>query len=62
MKKDAVYKSRITAIAGNTYALRSIDYDRSDLLVAFKIVRQDDDSLTLAWKMLKKYPTPRLER
>lgn len=63
MKKDAVYKSRITAIAGNTYVLRSIDYDRSDMLVAFKIVRQDDDdSLILAWKMLKKFPTPRLER
>lgn len=62
-KKDAVYKSRLTAIAGNTYVLRSIDYDASDVLVAFKIVRQDDDdSLILAWKMLKKYPTPRLER
>jgi hypothetical protein len=62
-KKDAVYKRRVTAIAGNTYVLRSIDYDTSDVLVAFKIVRQDDDdSLILAWKMLKKYPTPRLER
>jgi hypothetical protein len=62
-KKDAVYKNRMTAIPGNTYVLRSINYDYSDVLVAFKIVRQDDDdSLILAWKMLKKYPTPRLER
>lgn len=63
MKKDAVYKRHLTAIAGNTYVVRSINYGTSDVLVAFKIVRQDDDdSLILAWKMLKKYPTPRLER
>ncbi|HEX8396952.1 MAG TPA: hypothetical protein VF644_05970 [Pyrinomonadaceae bacterium] len=63
MKKDAVYKRRMTAIAGNTYVLRSVNYGNSDMLVAFKIVRQDDDdSLILAWKMLKKFPTPRLER
>lgn len=62
-KKDAIYKRLITAIAGNTYVLRSVNYGTSDMLVAFKIVRQDDDdSLILAWKMLKKYPTPRLER
>ncbi|MDQ4122968.1 MAG: hypothetical protein M3209_16140 [Acidobacteriota bacterium] len=63
MKKDAVFKRRMTAIAGNTYVLRSINYGTSDVLVAFEIIRQDnDDSLILAWKMLKKYPTPRLER
>lgn len=63
IKKDSFYKSRITAIPGNSYVLRSINYDRSDVLVAFKIIRQDDDkSLILVWKMLKKYPAPRLER
>lgn len=62
-KKDAVYKTRMTGIVGSTYVLRSINYDNSDVLVAFKIIRQDEDgSLILAWKMLKKYPTPRLER
>lgn len=62
-KKDSVFKTRMTAIVGNTYALRSINFDNSDVLVAFKILREDEDgSLILTWKMLKKYPTPRLER
>lgn len=63
MKKDAVYKTRLVGVVGNTYVLRSINYGDSDVLVAFKVVRQDDDdSLILVWKMFKKYPTPRLEQ
>jgi hypothetical protein len=58
---DQTYKSRLPAQVGATYLLRSIDYNRSDVLVVFRVVRQDTDgSLIIAWKMLKKYPTPKL--
>jgi hypothetical protein len=57
------YKSRLPARLNMTYVLRSILYDSSDTLVAFKIVRvDDDDTLTIIWKLLKKYPTPYLSR
>jgi hypothetical protein len=46
-----------------TYLLRSINYDRSDVLVAFQVIRQETDgSVVLGWKLLKKYPTPELAR
>lgn len=57
------YSRRLLAKVNSTYLLRSVNYDRSDLLVAFKVVRVDnDDSVTILWKLLKKYPTPRLAR
>ncbi|MBC7932188.1 MAG: hypothetical protein H7Z38_16645 [Rubrivivax sp.] len=57
------YKNRLPAVAGNTYALRSVSYDRSDVLVVFRVVRKDfDGSAVLLWKMLKKYQKPALER
>ena len=57
-----LYKERLTALTDNVYVLRSINFGDSDVLVAFKISRADpaDGSLILAWKLLKKYPTPRL--
>ena len=59
----ATYKTRVPVEVGATYVLRSIDFDTSDVLVAFRVVRQDTDgSLILAWRMLEKYPTPRLAR
>jgi hypothetical protein len=46
-----------------TYLLRSINYDVSDVLVAFQVVRQETDgSAVLGWKLLKKYSTPSLAR
>lgn len=61
--ENVLYKSRIPAVVNNTYLLRSIDYDTSDVLVAFRVVRRDTDgSLILVWKLLKKYPVPQLER
>ena len=46
-----------------TYALRSISYGRSDLLVAFRAVRQDQNgSLIVLWKKLKSYNTPNLKK
>ena len=60
---DQTYKSRLPVQIGATYLLRSIDYDRSDVLVAFRVVREDtDQSLIIAWKLLKKFPTPGLKR
>jgi uncharacterized protein with PIN domain len=57
------YRSRLPAVASNTYALRSINYGGSDLLVAFRVARKDDDgSAVLLWKLLQKYPTPTLQR
>lgn len=57
------YKARIPAKVNNTYLLRSINYDTSDVLVAFRVVRWDTDgSLILVWQMLKKYLVPQLER
>jgi hypothetical protein len=57
------YKSRLPVFVNNTYALRSVNYDTSDVLVAFRVVRKDfDGSVVLLWKMLKKYPKPTLER
>ncbi len=61
--ESLLYKRNIPAVVGNTYILRSIDYGNSDVLVAFQVFRKDaDGSLILAWKMLKKYPAPQLER
>lgn len=57
------YKRKLPVRVDNTYALRSIDYDRTDVLVAFRVVRKDSDgSVVLLWKLLKKYSKPILER
>jgi hypothetical protein len=57
------FRNRTEAIVGNTYLLRSVVYDTSDVLVAFQIVRKDQDgSMILAWKMLKKFDVPKLDR
>lgn len=57
------YRSHVPAQVGHTYVLRSIDYDNADVLVALQVLRQDEDgSLVLIWKMLKKLPTPKFER
>jgi hypothetical protein len=57
------YKERLPAEVGATYVLRSIVFGDSDLLVAFKVVRQDTDgSLIIAWKLLTKFPKPELNR
>lgn len=57
------YKRRLPVEIGATYLLRSITFEEADVLVAFRIVRQDTDgSLIIAWRMLEKYPTPKLAR
>lgn len=51
------------ALVGHTYALRSINFDRSDILVAFRIVRTDtDESLIIFWKLLQTFDKPTILR
>jgi hypothetical protein len=55
------YKDSVPFKRKNSYLLRSIGYRVSDLLVAFRIVTQDDDgSVVIVWKILKKFPVPQL--
>ncbi len=57
------YRRNVVAFEGRTYILRSIDFETSDVLVAFRVIREDSDgSMILLWKRLKKFSTPRLER
>jgi uncharacterized protein (TIGR03437 family) len=56
-----LYVNRAAPLLGKTFALRSVNYESSDLLVVFRPYRIDSDlSLILAWKLLKRYPTPQL--
>lgn len=56
------YQKRLPVMESSTYLLRSISYRRSDVLVAFRVVREDaDGSVIIAWKLLKQYPAPALE-
>ena len=58
-----IYKTRAQARINRTYALRGIHYSDSDVLVAFRVIRkEDDDSVIILWKLLKKYPKPELAR
>jgi hypothetical protein len=57
------YRNRLPVEVKSTYLLRSINYDRSDVFVAFRIVRKDvDRSVVMVWRLLKKYPKPELIR
>ena len=56
-------KSRLPLRSNSTYLLRAMNYRRTDVLVAFRVVRVDSDgSATILWKLLKKYPAPQLAR
>jgi hypothetical protein len=58
-----VYSRSLPVEENNSYLLRSIVYDRSDVLVAFRVVRKDSDgSVIIAWKLLKEYSAPRLSK
>jgi hypothetical protein len=60
---EVAYKNRYPARVETTYVVRSVNYNDSDILVAFRVVRRDaDGSLIILWKLLKKFPVPRLER
>lgn len=58
-----VFKSRVPAKVSNTYLLRSIMYNDSDIAVAFRVTRKDTDgSLIIIYKVLKNFPVPKLQR
>ncbi len=57
-----LYRRSMPVQENSTYLLRSISYHRSDVLIAFKLVRKDTDgSVIIAWKLLQQYPTPKLK-
>jgi hypothetical protein len=62
-KNGYVYNKEAPAVVNCTYALRSINYDRSDVLVAFRVVRKEiDGSVVILWKRLKQFSRPDLIR
>lgn len=57
------YTSRRLATVGHSYLLRSISFDDSDTLVAFKVIRKDTDgSLILFWKTIESFEKPTFVR
>lgn len=61
--KEHSYISHLDAKINTTYALRSIGYGTSDVLVVFRAIRQDSDgSMILAWRLLKTFQKPELIR
>lgn len=57
------YGKSIAAFDKTTYALRSIELRDADTIIAFRVVRRDDDgSFTLLWKILKRFSAPIITR
>lgn len=55
--KSARNRSQLPLKPNSTYLLRSFDDSRSDVLVAFRVVRVDTDgSAIILWKLLKSFP------
>ena len=53
------YGSRLSAFVNTTYVLRSMLNRRADQLIAFRVVRRDnDEGLTIVWRKLQDYPKP----
>lgn len=58
-----LFQKSVPVWEDTTYLLRSVAFETSDVLVAFKVVRRETDgSVIIAWKLLKRYSTPRLNR
>lgn len=58
---DVSYQSIVPVESGQTYAARIISYDEADVLVIFKVYRQDTDgSVIIFWKLLKEFEKPSL--
>ena len=57
------YGSSLAVAENTTYVLRSTSNKRADLLVAFRVIRMDENgSVTLVWRKLKVYPKPAWKR
>ena len=60
---EVTYKWSVPVKEGATYLLRSIHYGTSDVLVGLHVLRKDTDgSVIIAWKVLKRYPVPELNK
>jgi hypothetical protein len=56
------YRNWAWAEENTTYLQRTIDYDRADLIVAFRTVRKEPDgSFVILWKILQKNPISHLK-
>ena len=63
MIDGTTYGERLRMSVNTTYLVRSVDYNTSDVLVAFRVVRVDTDgSAIILWKLLKSYSIPKLAR
>lgn len=61
--KGFVYRASLPAAVNTTYVLRSINNERSDIFVALRIIREDEDgSLTMLWRKLRTNPKPSWKR
>lgn len=61
MENGFSYRNRLTANLNEAYAVRSVGYGDSDVLAAFRFVREDSDgSQILQWKLLRWFSTPQL--
>jgi hypothetical protein len=57
------YRRTVPAKPQSTYLVRSIGFGTSDVLAAFRVVRFDSDgSAIIAWKLLKTFSIPQLNR
>lgn len=57
------YSNRVPAVVGRSYALRSINFSSSDVLILFRIVREDaDGSLVIFFKLLENFGAREIER
>jgi len=57
-----LYNTGLPIQVNSTYLLRATDRRSSDVLVAFRVVREDvDGSVTLAWKLLKEFKPTKIE-
>lgn len=57
-----LFQKSVPVWEDTTYLLRSIAFNSSDVLVAFRVVRRETDgSVIIAWKLLKRYSTPKLK-
>jgi hypothetical protein len=56
---DFTYTTEVAAAPNTTYVLRSIDPPGSDIIVALRVIkREEDGSLVIIWKKLKTFPAP----
>lgn len=62
MVDGLVHKSSMPPHLETTYILRSVAYHRADVLIAFRVIRQDPDgSVHILWKKLAEYGARKLD-